>query len=540
MARDTAVHPQRRRVIGALAASPLAAALAGAHAQASADRTLRIGMGADISSMDPYWLNASSNLVPALHVFDRLIDWDHQGRFMPGLAQSWKLVAPDVWEFRLRRGVKWHDGSEFDAEDVAFSLERPKRLIGTPSGFASFVRNIESMQASDRYTLRVRVSTPNNAWFPYDLANLVMVQRRACEKAAPQADFDNGRAMIGTGPYRFVRFVRGDRAEYVRNERYWGGPLANRPQFERVVLRIFTQEAARIAALLSGDVDVIENLPAQDLARMRADARYRIVEQVSWRTLLFHMDQARDQSPYVTDAAGKPLARNPFKDFRVRQAFNLAINRKAIAERVMEGLGVPSNNLMCPTCFGHNPALQPVAYDPQAAKKLLAEAGYPDGFGLVLHGPNNRYPNDEQVVQTVAGMLARIGIRTRVETMPQSTYFPRYNKAEFSFALVGWGSLPGDSSMRHQFGSYDDKEAWGAWNGGRGSYRELDALLHKARETPDDAARMAISREAAALIAKNNQAVFLYHQVYTWAMKREFSYPGRVDEETLAQFFTRG
>lgn len=521
-----------------MAALPVALGLDGAQAQGRANE-LRIGMAADISSMDPHWLNTSSNNVPATHVFERLVDWDHQGRFVPSLAQSWRMTAPDQWEFKLRTGVKWHDGSEFTADDVIFSLDRPKQLVGTPSGFTSFVRNIVGMQAPDKHTLRIRVSTPNNAWFPLDLSNLVIVQKRACEKAAAQADFDNGRAMIGTGPYRFERFVRGDRAEYVRNEQYWGGPLNVKPQFEKVTLRILIQDATRMAALLAGDLDVIENIPPQDLAKLAANTQFRIVKQVSWRTMLFHMDQAREVSPFITDKTGRPLARNPFKDQRVRHAFNLAINRQAIAERVMEGLAVPSNNLMCPTCFGYNPALKPVGYDPEAAKKLLAEAGYPNGFSLVLHGPNNRYLNDEQVVQTVAGMLARIGIQTRVETMPQASYFPRFNKGEFSFAFVGWGSLPGDSSMRHQFGTYDEQAGWGAWNGGRGSYPELDAMLKQARATPDDAKRAEIARNAAALIARNDQAVFLYHQVYTWAMRREFNYPGRVDEQTLGQFFTR-
>ena len=527
----------RRRLLQSVSALPLSLTLP--IAAAATRNELRIGMVSDTSSMDPHWLNASSNVVPAAHVFDKLIDVDHAGRFVPSLAESWKLLDPTTWEFKLRKGIVWHDGTEFTADDAAFSLDRPKQLTGTPSGYLSFVRSIESMSAPDRHTLRIKVNTPNNAWFPQDLANVFIVQRKACEKAAPQADFDNGRAMIGTGPYRFVRFSRGDRIDYQRSDTYWGGPLKVKPQFEKVTLRMLTQDAARMAALLSGDIDVIENVPAQDLPRMRKNTQFKIIEQVSWRTLFFQMDQARDQSPYITDRDGKPLPRNPFKDARVRQAINLAINRQAIAERVMEGLGVPSNNLMCPTCFGYNPALKPVAYDPEAAKKLLAEAGYPNGFGLVLHGPNNRYLNDDQVVQTVAGMLARIGLQTRVETMPLSTYFPRYNKAEFSFALVGWGSLPGDSSMRHQFGTFDDKEGWGAWNAGRGSYPELDAVLRKARNTPDDAQRAELARDAAALIAKNHQAVFLYHQVYTWGLRTDIAYPGRVDEQTLAQYFTR-
>jgi peptide/nickel transport system substrate-binding protein len=498
---------------------------------------LRLGLSADVSSLDPHWLNTASNSVVSRHVFDLLVDADAQGRLVPSLAESWKLLDPVTWEFRLRKGVKFHDGSAFTAEDVEFSLNRPKLLTGTPSGFASFVRSIEKMQVVDPHTIRMRLTTPNNAWFPWDMSNPFIISKRAALNAIAQADFDNGRAMIGTGPWKFVRQVRGDRIELARHEDWWGNAAKGKPAFEQVTLRILVQNAARMAALLSEDVDAIENVPAQDLAQLRHNPKFHITRKVGWRTMLIHMDQARDVSPFITDKDGRLLTRNPFKDIRVRLAFSKAINREALAERVMEGLGVPAANLLSPGVFGHNPALKPEPYDPEGAKRLLAEAGWPDGFGLTVHAPNNRYLNDQQVAQTVAGMLARVGIRTKVETLPQSTYFPRANKAEFSFTLVGWGSLTGDSSMRHQFGTYNEQEGWGAWNQGRSSTPELDALLRKSRATPDDAQREALARDAAALIQNQQLALLLYHQVATWALRRGIDYPGRVDEYMLAQGF---
>ncbi|HEU4620670.1 MAG TPA: ABC transporter substrate-binding protein [Burkholderiaceae bacterium] len=538
LARQRSIHTPntyRRQTLVTLASLPLALRLGSGIA---ATQELRIGMSGDVTTVDPHWLNTGPNIAVARHVFDALIEPDPQGRYKPSLAESWKLVDPVTWEFKLKRGVQWHDGTELTAADVLFSLERPKQLTGTPSGFASFVRGVERMRAVDSHTVRITTSMPNNAWLPQDLSNVMIVQKRVAENSTAQADWDNGRATIGTGPYKLARFNRGDRIELVRHDKYWGGPLRLQPVFERVTLRMLTQDAPRIAALLAGDVDAVENIPVQDIKRIRSTASLRTVEQVSWRTLFFHMDQSRDISPFISDKNGKPLTKNPFKDPRVRLAFDKAINRQALVDRVMEGLAKPSANLMAPGTFGHNPDLKPEPYDPDGAKKLLSEAGYPNGFALVMHGPNNRYINDEQVAQAVASMLSRIGVNVRVETMPSSTYFARANKSEFSFNLIGWGSLSGDSSMRYQFATQDEKEGWGSWNNGRGSYPELDALLRKARATPDDNAREALAREAAAVILKNRQAIFLYHQVVSWAMRKDISFPGRVDEMTMGNMFT--
>ncbi len=527
----------RRRVAGAAAALPFGLGLGLGPADAQAPGTeLKLGMSADISSMDPHWLNASSNVVVSRHVFDFLVDSTAAGRNVPSLAQSWHALDPVTWEFKLRADVHWHDGTPFTADDVAFSLARPPTLT-TPAGFASFVRAIETTRVVDRNTLRFTVRTPDNAWFPDDIGNVPMVQRKACEQAAAQGDFDNGRAMIGTGPYRFVRFERGDRVELARNPAYWGGIENLKPTFDRVTLRILTQGSTRVAALLAGEVDAIENVPVQDLARVRTTPGIATSRQVSWRTLFFHMDQYRDVSPYVADVAGRPLARNPFKDLRVRLAIDRAINRAALCERVMDGLGQPAGNLISPGILGHDPTIQPEPHDPDGAKRLLAEAGFPDGFSLVLHAPNNRYVNDEVVAQTVAAMLSRIGIRTRVETLPQAVYFPRVNKAEFSFGMIGWGSLVGDSSIRHQFGTYDERQGWGGFNNGRGSYPELDAVLHQGQHSTDPVQREALARQAAQIVHKNRQGIFLYHQVVTWAMRRGLTYPGRVDEYMLAPAF---
>jgi peptide/nickel transport system substrate-binding protein len=367
---------------------------------------------------------------------------------------------------------------------------------------------------------------------PYDVQNIFIVSKRAAAGAATE-DFNSGKAMVGTGPFRFVSFKRGDRVELARHDGYWDA----RPAWDRVTLRILPADPARVAALLAGEVDAIEYVPTADAARLKRNAAYRVAEKVSWRTLFLTLDQERDRTPFVTDRAGKPLERNPFKDARVRLALSKAINRQAIADRVMEGFAVPASNLVSPPVFGHVAALKPEPLDVEGARKLLAEAGYPDGFGVTLHAPNNRYVNDEQVAQAVAQMLARIGIAAKVEAMPVAVYFPRARNREFSLALLGWGSMSGDLALRSTLMTFDADRGWGAWNWGRYANAKLDAGVTQALATTDDAQREALAREAAAIALRDQAIVPLHHQVAAWGMRANIAYAPRTDEFTLAHRF---
>jgi peptide/nickel transport system substrate-binding protein len=500
-----------------------AAALA-ANVALAAD--LRIGMAADITSMDPHAVNITPNNNIGWHVFDALVHVDADARIAPGLAQSWRAVDDTTWEFRLRRNVSFHDGSPFTAEDVLFSIERAAKL---PNGqYASFVQRLTEKRALDPYTVRVKTATPY-AMVPYDLNSIFIVSKKAAAGASPE-DFNSGKAMIGTGPFRFTRFARGDRVELAKNPAYWGGA----PAWDKVTFRIIPNDPARIAALLSGDVDAIEAIPTPDLARIRGDKRFRLAQKVSWRTLFFHADQYRDPTPFVTDRAGKPLAKNPLRDVNVRLAISKAINRQAIVERVMEGAAIPASNLVSPTVFGHVASIKPEAYDPEGAKQLLARAGYPEGFALTLHAPNNRYVNDDQVAQAVAQMLARVGINTKVETMPINVYLPKARNGEFSFAMLGWGSFSGDLALRALLAAPDAGKGYGAWNWSHYSNRSLDKLLDQGFASVDEKKREAIAREAATIALKDQAIVPLHHQIAVWAMKAPINYAARTDEYTFA------
>lgn len=511
----------------------LATSLAAALSLAAAAAELRIGASADVTSMDPHFFNIQSNNNVAEHVFEKLITLDSDSRLIPALAESWKPIDGTTWEFRLRRGVKFHDGSEFTAQDVAFSIDRVGKVPNSPGPFTQYTKPVQQVQIVDPYTIRVKTAAPYPL-IPNDLSTIYIVSAKAAAGASTE-DFNTGKAMVGTGPFKFVRFVRGDRVELARNDQYWGP----KPAWDKVTLRMVTNDPARIAALLSGDVQAIESIPTADLSRLRANREVQIYEKVSHRIIFFHVDQFRDPSPFVTDKSGKPLARNPLKDLRVRRAISLAINRQAIKDRVMEGLALPSANLLPAPMFGHNPQLQPERFDPEGARKLLAQAGYPGGFRMTIHGPNNRYVNDDQILQAVAGMLTRIGIETRVEAMPLNVYFPRAAKLEFSFALLGWGASTAEvsSPLRAHLATYDKGKGMGAFSWGRYSNPKLDALLEEALRTVDDRKRERLLQDAVAIGINDLGIIPLHHQISTWATRKGIVYAPRTDEYTLAQFF---
>lgn len=516
--------------------SLICAALSLAGAPSAVAAELRIGLAADVTSLDPQFLNVAPNNNIAWQIFDALVHVDANARLIPGLAVSWRPVNPTTWEFKLRRGVKFHDGSDFTAADVVFSLDRPATLAASPGPFTGFVKAIVAKKIIDPWTIQLKTAAPY-AMLPYDLDSIFIVSKKAAAGASTE-DFDSGKAAIGTGPYKLVRFARGDRIELARNDSYWGWQNDGKTApWNKVTLRILPEDTARISALLAGDVDAIENIPTADLTRLKANPKFRLEQKVSWRTMFLSMDQYRDHPPHVSDKSGKPLAQNPFKDARVRLAISKAINRKAIVERVMEGYAIAAGNLVSPPVFGYVAALKPEIYDPQAAKQLLAEAGYPNGFALTLDAPNDRYINGEQLAQALAQMLARVGIQTKVETMPSSVYFAKARAGKFSFALLGWGSFSGDLALRALLATPNADNGYGAWNWGHYSNPKVDALLKQDFATLDDNKREALARAAATLALKDTPVILLYHQLASWAMKKGIAYTPRTDEYTFARDF---
>src|SRR2546429_667998 len=275
-----------RRLLRLLVAGSIPWALAAHGAE------LRVGLAADVTSMDPHFLAIAPNINIAWHVFDALTHVDEYTRLIPGLALSWRAVDATTWEFKLRPGVRFHDGSELTAEDVVFSIERTLKV---PNGqYGIFTRRIVGKEVVDAHTLRLKTATPY-AMVPYDLNSVFIVSKKAAARSGPE-DFDSGKAMVGTGPFRFVRFARGDRVELARNDAYWGAQGGKGTAWETVTLRIVPTDPARLAGLLSGELDAIEQVPTADLPRIRRDARLNTVQKVSWRTIFFYLVQHRDRA----------------------------------------------------------------------------------------------------------------------------------------------------------------------------------------------------------------------------------------------------
>ena len=521
----------RRPLLTLLASAALGLTAATTATPATAQE-LRIGMGADITSIDPHFVNLFPNNNIAWHIFDALVMLDADSRLIPGLATSWKQAADDTWEFKLRKGVKFHDGADFTADDVVASIERVSQIKNSPGPFTVYTKAIVKSEIVDPLTIRFKT----NGSYPLlanDLSTIYIMSKKAA--ASTTEDMNAGRGQIGTGPYKFVRFARGDRVELVRNDAWWGG----KTPWEKVTFRILPNDPARIAALLSGDVQAIENVPTADFAKLKTNNTVSVSTKTSHRIIFFHIDTNRKQTPFVFDKSGKPLDVNPLRDLRVRQAISKAIDREAIKSRVMEGLSLPSANLVPAPMFGHNPALKPEKVDVEGAKKLLKEAGYPDGFQMTLHAPNNRYVNDDQIAQAVAGMLTRAGIQTRVETMPMGVYLGRASKLEFSFAMLGWGASTAESSgpLRSHLVTNDPAKGMGTFAWGRYSHPMVDELTNKALGTKDDKAREKLLQDATAIAISDLGIIPIHHQINTWAAKKGISYTPRTDEYTLAHQF---
>ncbi|MFM7777309.1 MAG: ABC transporter substrate-binding protein, partial [Alphaproteobacteria bacterium] len=314
-----------------------------AHAQ-----NLRMGVGAQITSADPHFHNISPNNAYASMVFDNLLETDSKARLTASLAESWRAVGEDAWEFTLRRGVRFHNGSDFTAEDVAFTLERIPLVVNSPGSFRTYTQAITGVEIIDSHTLRFRTNGPAPL-LPTDLAQVPMLDRET-HQAATTEDFNAGHAAIGTGPYRMMAYRSGDRVELQRFEGHWRG----RPAWQSVDYRMITNDAGRTAALLAGDIDIIDQVPTSDIERLRRDQRIAISEIDSMRFIYFALDHMRDgPTPFITDHDGKPFARNPLKDVRVRQALSLAIDRPAIVARVMEGAASTTRQVMPEGAFGY-------------------------------------------------------------------------------------------------------------------------------------------------------------------------------------------
>ncbi len=524
-------------------------ALLGAQTAAHA-QDFAIGLATPLTTLDPHERNDASHHSAIDHVFETLVGLDSSEAPRPALAESWKPLNALTWEFKLRKGVVWHDGSAFTAEDVIASLNRVAAQPDGAASFAGFTRRIDSVGRVNAHTLLIKTRHPH-ALLPGDLAAIRIVKTQAvtatatttttttaAAKATATATASTASAgpaallRIGTGPYRLKEFVAGERVVLERHDAYWGAKAA----WPRLQLRFISSAQARVFALLAGDVQMIEGVSPADRIRLAKEPRVQLVSAVTNRLIYLHVDSNRASAPFVTGKNGKPLPHNPLKDTRVRRAMSLALDRAGLVDRLLPGRAGPAGQLLPITHAGTSTRLSSPAQDLNSARALLVEAGYPDGFALTLHTPRNRYAQDMQTAHAVAAMLARIGIRVRVDALPADVFFKRLAALEFSFYLAGWSTQGGEASapLRALIGTFDARTGMGQANRGRFSDAGVDALIHKAMTTLDAAPRNTLLASATEMAIGERQALIpLHHEKSTWALRQGFEYAGRSDQATF-------
>jgi len=456
-------------------------------------------------------------------LFDGLLTTDARAQLQPGLAESWRTVGDNAWEFTLREGVRFHDGTPLTTDDIAFTFGRIPQMRGPGASFSAMVRPVQRLEiVSDRI---VRMHTSGPAPLLPTYLSQVMILSRRLHAEATTSDFNSGKAAIGTGPFRLVSHASGDRIVVERNNQYWGP----KPQWAGVTYRMITNDAARTAALLSGDVDIIDQISTSDLERLRRDNRFHVAETTSLRVMYITLGGTREPPVPLLSAPGNS---NPLADPRVRRALAMAIDRRQLVERVMENAALATTQFMPPGSYSAIPDRPVPAADPAGARQLLAEAGYPQGFQLTLMGSNDRYMNDARVVQAIGQMWTRIGVRTTVEAQPYATFIGRATRREAPAALLTWGNSTGEVSvlLNSVLRTPNRDRGHGAANRLLYSNPAMDALVAAAEVEMDDAKREDLLRRASAAALDDGMLVPLYLQNALWAMRSGLTYEARMDE----------
>ena len=505
----------RKTLAAALVTTAMASMGMASMGMASA-QTIRIGNQGDALSMDPHSLNESLQLSVTNNVYEPLVARDRNLNLVPGLATSWKQTSPSVWRFELRKGVKFHDGAPFTADDVLFTFARAS---GEGSDMKSYTNDVKEVRKVNDFTVDVETKGPfpilpdvlsllfimNKKWSEDNQAQRPVDRRKGIENAA------SFRAN-GTGPFRLRERQPNVKTSFVRNGNYWGKIEGNVVNVEYTPIG---NDATRVAALLSGQVDVIEPVPLQDVARINASGKSKVMQGPELRTIFLGMDQKRDELLY-SNIKGK----NPFKDKRVRQAFYQAIDINGIQRTVMRGASKPTALMVGPGINGFDAAMNNrLPYDPDGAKKLLADAGYPNGFEVALNCPNDRYVNDGGICQAVAANLARVGVKINLQAETKGTYFPKILRRDTSFYMLGWtpGTYDSHNALNALMRCVDDKGS-GQFNLGAYCNPKIDELTVKIQSETDKARRDAMIKEAFQLHTDDIGHLPLHQQALAWGV----------------------
>ncbi len=493
---------------------PLLAALAIGAATAA---PLRWAAQNDILTLDPHSQDHNTSNAIGTHIYEGLTRLGQNYRPEPSLANKWTYISQTQVRFDLRKGVKFHDGSPFTADDVVFSFGRITQPQGTKQTYVSGIKEVKKI---DDHTVDFILEAPT----PMLLQNIISfpimskawsTKNNTTNTQDYKAKEENyaSRNANGTGPYKLVSWQPDQAVKMVANTGWWDKNPGNVTELSYLPIK---SAPTRVAALLSGDVDIVTDLPPQDFFKLKEEGKVRLLEGSEIRTVFFVMDQGSDELR-ESNVKGK----NPFKDKRVREALNLALDREAIKRSIMRGLSVPAALMVAPGVNGYDAAQDaPLKPDLDKARKLLAEAGYPQGFEVPLNCPNNRYVNDEQVCQAAVSMWAKIGVKVRLIAQPFSTHSQTFQRGESPFYMLGWGVSTYDALYGMQaWGHTRTNGADGNFNFGKVSDAPLDALIQKIKFEPDVPKRNALIKEALLRIRDEYLFVPIHHQIRPWAMK---------------------
>lgn len=507
-----------------LFATALVAATALGIAAADA-RSVKWARSGDALTLDPHSQNEGPTASLNRQIYEPLVERAVDGKLLPTLALSWRITEdPTVWEFKLRPGVKFHNGNAFDASDVVFSLDRARLPT---SDYKGYLTSVEKVTAVDPLTVHIKTKGPNPI-LVQNLTNLFIMDKEWSETNNVQKpqDFKNKeenfavRNSNGTGPFALISREPDVRTVLRRHDGYWGRgefPM----EVTELVLTPIKADATRVAALLSGEIDFVQDVPVQDVERLKNAPKVTVNVGPENRTIFLGMDMGAKELR-SSDIKGK----NPFADRRVRQAVNMTVNRTAIQKVVMRGQSVPAGAIVPPFVNGYTKALDTwPAPDNARAKALLAEAGYPSGFSVSFNCPNDRYLNDEAICQAVVGMLGQIGIKANLVSQSKSLHFPLIQKAQTDFYLVGWGVPPYDSEYIFSYLYHARSDKYGSWNATGYANAEVDRLIEGLSSETDLGKRNAAIAKIWETLTAETLYVAIHHQVLAHAMKNDLDIP---------------
>ncbi|MBO6551277.1 MAG: ABC transporter substrate-binding protein [Roseitalea sp.] len=513
-----------------LVAAALALGAGTAHAE-----TFKWAAQTDPQTMDPHAVNSAPVLGFLNNVYEGLVRRGKDMSVEPALAESWEPLGGNGWRFNLRRGVTFHDGAAFTADDVLFSYERASsEAADTASWFAP----VSDVTVVDDFTIDFLTIAPNPI-FPDSIANFMIMDKGWAEANGvelPAKDAENFATLNanGTAAFRLAERQPGLTTVLEPFEGWWGEVEHNITRAEFTPVQ---NSATAVAALLSGEVDMINPVPVQDAGRVAERDGVGVITGIEARVIMFGFAHQAETIKY-SDDAGEP---NPFRDARARKAVAHAINVDAILQTIMRGAAEPASQLVSPAMRGYTPALaERPAYDPDAARALLAEAGHPDGFSFGLKCPNDRYLNDESVCQAAVSMLAQIGLRAELDAMPVRTYWPELREDNFDMYLLGWspGTFDAEHPIRFLAATPNEEKRLGSWNFGDFSNARVDELLPMIQSEIDDAARQTMLDEVAGILQDEQAYVPLYVQPLIWGVRDGIELTQRPDNFFILRWVT--